>query len=420
MSTIAVIGGGAAGFFGAITAAQQAREAGKPVRVLVLEKGPAFLAKVRISGGGRCNVTHACFDPRALAAHYPRGERALIGPLKRFSPTETIAWFEARGVRLKTEEDGRMFPVTDQSQTIIDALTDEARRLGVELIPRCGVERLELLPEGGFRLHLTGRHSLGEFLEAGTVLLASGGSRTAGPDHLAAALGHTVEEPVPSLFTFHIECDWLRSLAGVAVEPVEASVPGTRLAERGPLLATHWGASGPVILRLSAWGARELHRLDYRFPLAINWLPGSSREAILEEWQRRRESQPGALVTRSTMKPIPARFWEALVAAAGIDPATRWAIFSRGDRNRLLDQLTQSRFEVTGKSTNKAEFVTCGGVSLKEVTFKTMESRLVPGLYFAGEVLDIDGITGGFNFQAAWTTGWIAGCAMAEAIPGDE
>ncbi|HWL52715.1 MAG TPA: NAD(P)/FAD-dependent oxidoreductase [Chthoniobacteraceae bacterium] len=414
--TIAVIGGGAAGFFAAITAARQAREVGTPVRVVVLEKGAAFLSKVRISGGGRCNVTHACFEPRALAAHYPRGERALIGPFGRFSPRETIAWFEERGVRLKAEEDGRMFPVTDSSQTIIDALTDEARRLGVGLYTRCGVARLERRGQSGFRLHLTGRHPLGETLEADAVLLATGGSRSAGADHLAVSLGHRVEEPVPSLFTFHMECDWLRALAGVAVEPVEASVPGTGLLERGPLLATHWGASGPVILRLSAWGARELHARDYRFALQVNWLPGSRPEAITEEWQRRRASQPGALVARSPMKPIPARFWEALVAAAGIDPGTRWAIFSRDNRRRLLEQLTRSRFEVTGKSTNKAEFVTCGGVALREVAFRTMESRLAPGLYFAGEVLDIDGITGGFNFQAAWTTGWIAGCAMAEAV----
>ncbi len=413
MQTLAIIGGGAAGFFAAVTAAQAAHEAGLALRVVVLEKGGAFLSKVRISGGGRCNVTHACFDPRALATRYPRGERALIGPFRRFSPKETIAWFAQRGVELKTEEDGRMFPITDDSRTIIDTLMGEARRWGVELRGRCGVAGVERRADGGYTLALEGEAGR---LEAEALILASGGSRSADERHPAVALGHTVEVPVPSLFTFHIECDWLRGLAGVSVDPVEATVPGTRLRERGPLLATHWGASGPVILRLSAWGARLLHERDYRFPLEINWLPEWKEEALLAELARRRESEPGQQVARSPIRPLPQRLWEALVHAAGVAPERRWATFTRQERHALVNQLLRTRQEVTGKSTNKAEFVTCGGVRLAEVDFRTMESRLAPRLYFAGEVLDIDGITGGFNFQAAWTTGWIAGNAAVEAL----
>jgi len=407
---IVVAGGGAAGFFGAITAARRLREEGAPGRVTLLEKGSAFLTKVRISGGGRCNVTHACFDPRLLATHYPRGERALIGPFRRFSPADTVRWYEARGVPLKTEEDGRMFPVTDSSQTIIDCLLEEARREGVTLRTRCGIASVEREADG-FRLRL----SDGTAMRADRLLLATGGHRTAGGGggEIAAALGHTLEPPVPSLFTFHIETPWLRSLAGVSLDPAEVSIPGTGLRERGPLLMTHWGVSGPVVLRLSAWGARLLYERDYRFALRVNWAPHLHREAIEAELRARRETHPRALVTTQPLRPIPARIWEQLVLAAGIAPSTRWTVLPRQERHRLVETIAASSFAVTGKSTHKAEFVTCGGVRLGEVDFRTMESRIVPGLFFAGELLDVDGITGGFNFQAAWTTGWIAGNAMA-------
>jgi predicted Rossmann fold flavoprotein len=402
---VVVAGGGAAGFFAAITCAQAAPDA----EVTLLEKGPECLSKVRISGGGRCNVTHACFETRELAAHYPRGEQALIGPFNAFQPRDTVAWFEARGVPLKTEPDGRMFPTTDSSQTIIDCLLREAGAAGVKLVLNRGAESVTRRPEGGFALQL----SYGETLDCDRLLLATGGCRAPAPGQMAASLGHTMEPPVPSLFTFHIETPWVRELAGVSVAEAEASVPGTGLRERGALLLTHWGVSGPVILRLSAWGARELHGLNYRFPLRLNWLPHLDTEAVAAALQSRRDAQPARLVVNTPIAPLSARLTERLVRAAGIPGDARWASLSRAARHQLVQQLLRTELPVTGKSLNKDEFVTCGGVRLSEVNFRTMESRLCPGLHFAGELLDIDGLTGGFNFQAAWTTGWLAGRAMA-------
>jgi len=404
---VIVVGGGPAGVFAAIACAEAAPKA----EVTVLEKGPEFLAKVRISGGGRCNVTHACFEPRELAERYPRGERALIGPFKRFQPRDTVAWFESRGVKLKTESDGRMFPVSDDSRTIVDCLLRAAKVAGVKLLLRCGVERVTRLATGGFELAL----SDGDTLSCDRLLLATGGCRTTAVGNLAVSLGHTLESPVPSLFTFHIETPWLRELAGISVESAEVSVPGTGLREQGALLATHWGLSGPAILRLSAWGARELHSLDYRFPLYVNWLPQLGAEAVSGALQSRRNQQPARLVVNTPIPPLPSRLWEALVLAAAVGRDTRWAALTRAALHRLVQQLIRTELPVTGKSMNKDEFVTCGGVPLGEVDFKTMESRVCPGLHFAGELLDVDGITGGFNFQAAWTTGWIAGRAMAGA-----
>ena len=401
---IIVVGGGAAGFFAAITAA----EASPDVRVLLLERGPQVLAKVRISGGGRCNVTHACFDSREFANRYPRGEQALIGALKRFQASDTVVWFAARGVQLKTESDGRMFPTTDSSETIVDCLMSAARNAGVSVRTNCGVDSAHRT-ETGFELTLTG----GETIPCDRLLLATGGCRAAIAGQLAASLGHTLEAPVPSLFTFQIALPWLRELAGVAVEIAAVSVPGTDLRERGPLLITHWGLSGPVVLRLSAWGARQLHALDYHFPLLVNWLPHLTSDALAREISSRRQAHGAKLVGNAPIAPLTARLWEALVRAAGLNRETRWAALTRAQQHQLAQQLTRTELAVTGKSLNKDEFVTCGGVKLGEVNFKTMESRVCPGLYFAGELLDIDGITGGFNFQAAWTTGWIAGNALA-------
>jgi predicted Rossmann fold flavoprotein len=400
-----VAGGGAAGFFAAITCAQTAPD----IAVALLEKGPQFLSKVRISGGGRCNVTHACFEPREFASHYPRGEQALIAPFRSFQASDTVAWFESRGVKLKTERDGRMFPVTDSSQTVIDCLLGEAKAAGVNLTLNRGIECVTKRPGGQFELRLAD----GETLDCDRLLLATGGCRVPALGQLAVSLGHTLEPPVPSLFTFHLEAPWVHVLAGVSVESVEASVPGTGLRARGPLLLTHWGLSGPVILRLSAWGAREMHGFDYRFPVRLNWLPHLGAEALAAELQARRASQPARLVVNTPIPPLTARLWDQLVRAAGIPGDTRWAALSRAGRHQLVQQLQRSDLQVTGKSLNKDEFVTCGGVRLSEVNFKTMESRLCPGLHFAGELLDIDGLTGGFNFQAAWTTGWLAGRAIA-------
>ena len=408
MKRIAIVGGGAAGVFAAVACAA-ARE-GRPTEIVILEKGPEMLTKVRISGGGRCNVMHACFDARALAANYPRGERALIGAFTRFGPADTKAWFEAHGVKLKTESDGRMFPVTDSSQTVIECLLREARLHNVIRLTGTDVRSVERVTGGGFSLSL----SDGSPLACDALLLATGGCGSGSGGELAASLGHSVEEPVPSLFTFNIPAPWLRSLAGLTMNPVEVTVPETPLRERGSLLVTHWGVSGPVILRVSAWGARVLQRGNYRFPLRINWLPDLNRQAIEAELRTRSASAQSGIVARTPIRPIPARLWERLVDLAGIDPTRRWVVLSKEAQRRLADQLTRTEVEVTGKSTNKAEFVTCGGVRLSEVNFRTMESRIQPGLFFAGELLDIDGITGGFNFQAAWTTGWLAGNAMSE------
>jgi len=402
-SKIVVVGGGAAGFFGAIAAA----ESGPHDGVVILEKGPRTLSKVRISGGGRCNVTHSCFDPRELSQRYPRGARALIGAFHRFGPTDTVAWFENRGVRLKTEADGRMFPDTDSSQTIIDCLTSAAEKSGVRVLTSTALSTIQKRPDGGFLLDF----SNGERMDCERLLWAGGGCRPEG--HPAVALGHSLMPPVPSLFTFQIDTPWLRDLPGISVASVQVSVPGTDLKERGPLLITHTGLSGPVVLRLSAWGARDLHSLRYEFPLRINWLPQTNRDFLIEELQARRESSGGQTILRTRWNPLPARLWESLVIQSGILPDTKWARLSRAEALNLATLLTSTELPVRGKSTHKEEFVTCGGIPLPEVDFKTMGSRIVPGLHFAGEALDIDGITGGFNFQAAWTTGWIAGNAMA-------
>lgn len=404
---IAIVGGGAAGFFAAITCA----EANPENEVSIYERGSEFLTKVRISGGGRCNVTHACFEPRAMSERYPRGERALISPLHRFSVSDTVAWFERRGVRLKTEEDGRMFPVSDSSGTVIDCLLYEARTAGVRVFARKGVDAVRRTNDD-FELHFAG----GKMAMCDRLLLATGGTRSASGGQIAESLGHVTAPPVPSLFSFHVIEAWLRSLPGVSVPEVEASLPDKGLRERGPILVTHQGVSGPVILRLSAWGARVLHEMDYQFTLRLNWLPGSSEETVRRELGSLRDSNPNRRVANSPLTPLPQRLWEQLTRQAGIDSAVRWTTLSRLQANALAALLVRTELTVHGKSLNKDEFVTCGGVKLTDVDFKTMESRILPGLYFAGELLDIDGITGGFNFQAAWTTGWIAGNAMARPL----
>ena len=402
---IVIVGGGAAGFFAALACAELRRDA----EILILEKTSHFLSKVKISGGGRCNVTHACFDAREFTTRYPRGERALIAPFKQFQAADTVSWFERHGVKLKTEADGRIFPMTDSSQTIIDCLIRAANEAGVKLKTSSCVESVVKRPDGRFELKLFN----GENLPCDRLLLATGGCRTPVLGQLAASLGHTLEPPVPSLFTFHIEIPWLRALAGVSLESVEASVADAKLRERGALLITHWGLSGPVILRLSAWGARVLHEKKYHFPLQINWLPHLNEEKITKEFQVCRKLQPAKFIINTPLAKLPARLWEQLVIAAGVARDMRWAALSGARQHQLTQQLLRSEFLVTGKSLNKEEFVTCGGVKLNEVNFKTMESKICPGLFFAGEVLDIDGITGGFNFQAAWTTGWLAGRALA-------
>jgi predicted Rossmann fold flavoprotein len=406
-SRIVIAGGGAAGFFAAIAAARGSSDC----EVSLFERSSQFLGKVRISGGGRCNVTHALFDPRMFTTQYPRGERELISPFHRFSARDTVAWFEAHGVRLKQEEDGRMFPVTDSSETIVDCLLAEAKAAGVRLFTRKGVEGARVQGQGGFDLKL----SNGDSMTCDRLLLATGGARSVVGAEIARSLGHTIESPVPSLFSLHVPSLWLRSLPGVSVNDVELSVG--KLRERGPMLITHNGVSGPAVLRLSAWGARTLHEMDYRFTLRVNWIPNIDEAALRTEFQSRRETQPNRRVNNSPVGQLPARLWEKFVENAGISPETIWTSLTRPGLTALIRQLRETKLEVNGKTMNKDEFVTCGGVRLREINFKTMESRVTPHLYFAGELLDIDGITGGFNFQAAWTTGWIAGHAMAGVEP---
>lgn len=395
------IGGGAAGFFGAITHAEHGGGS-----TLIVERAAKPLGKVKISGGGRCNVTHACFEPREFTKNYPRGAKALLGPLHRFGVEDTIEWFRARGVELWTQEDGRMFPTTDDSQTIIDCLQDSARRAGVEVRTRSGIRSIARGAHG-FRLE----SERGEVFEARRVLIATGGTRVAAGARLAEQLGHTLLPAVPSLFTFKIDDPRLADLPGIAVVVTECRVDGIKLVTKGPLLITHEGVSGPAILRLSAWGARELAALHYRFTLRVDWLPEVDVAAVL---QRQREQAGRQKVeTRSPFPEIPKRFWLRFLEAAAVPSDRNWADLTKAERKALVAQLTRAEFEVAGKNLNKDEFVTCGGVRLDEIDPKTMESRLCPGLYFAGEVTDVDGITGGFNFQNAWTGGYLAGAAAA-------
>ena len=406
---VIVIGGGAAGYFGAITAAEQLGAAGD---VTVYEATAHPLAKVRVSGGGRCNVTHACFDPRQLITRYPRGGRELLGAFHRWQPRDMIAWLAERGVETKTEEDGRMFPVTDDSATIVDCLTKAADAAGVRVITSMGVRKAERAgknPDDGFWVTLTD----GTGLRCEKLLVATGGNRSSVGFAIAESLGHTIEPLVPSLFTFHIDDARLIGLSGVSVENTVTAVRDTKLKESGPLLITHWGLSGPAILKLSAWGARDLAARNYEFVVTVNFVPPHSRDSLVRELTAVREKNPKKHIATWSPVPMPQRLWERFVASAGIPTATPWTNIGNAALAALATQLTASEFKVVGKSLFKDEFVTCGGVKLSEVDFRTMESRLCPGLHFAGEVLDIDGITGGFNFQAAWTTSRVAGSAMA-------
>ena len=396
-----VVGGGAAGFFAAITCAENSGKS-----VLILEKTPQLLHKVKISGGGRCNVTHDCFEPRELSRNYPRGEKSLIGPLHRFGAADTVDWFTSRGVTLKTEADGRMFPATDSSQTIVDILLGAADAAGVGVHTSEGVTSI-VKNEETFELET----DAGRSYTAANVLIATGGTRVAAGAKLAASLGHQLQPPTPSLFTFKIKDPRLDGLLGLSVSPAEVSIQESKLSSRGPVLITHWGMSGPGILKISAWGARELAERNYRFDISVNWLPDADPEAVVAE--KRRSEGKRQLSSRSPFASIPKRLWLRLLAAAEVPDALTWSQLSKTQATRLLSQLTAATFSVDGKSMNKDEFVTCGGVDLDEIDFRTMESKLVPGLYFAGEVIDVDGITGGFNFQNAWTSGFHAGSDIA-------
>jgi predicted Rossmann fold flavoprotein len=402
---IIIAGGGPAGFFAAIRCA----ELNPNLRVLIIEKASQTLGKVLISGGGRCNVTHACFDPAKLITFYPRGGNELRGAFSRFQPKDTEEWFESRGVKLKTEADGRMFPVTDSSETIAECLRSSAKKAGVRMHLVTNLLRVEKASKGGFRLEVRSEAQISH-LQTKKLLIATGSdSKTR---ETVQSLGHSIVEPVPSLFTFNIKDPRIDGLAGVSVE--NATLKMDSVTARGALLITHWGLSGPAVLRCSAWGARELQAKKYQAKLIVNWLDDYSFDEALEILTRNKEWKDNVrkkVGTTPAFSQIPARLWKLLTEFIG---EKNWADMSKAELRKLAQELTAGEFQITGKGQFKEEFVTAGGVSLKEVDFKTMQSRVVDNLFFAGEVLDIDGITGGFNFQSSWTTGWLAGTALAE------
>ncbi len=394
-----VIGGGAAGIFCAVNAARQT----PGLAVMVLEKTSKLLSKVRVSGGGRCNVTHACFDIPQMAGNYPRGEHFVRKAFHRWFTTDTIGWFADRGVELKTEADGRMFPTSDSSETIIDCLMKEVNAYGVEIRIHAEVKGVVGGVSGGFMVHLAD----GRSLHADYVCVACGGYPKSALFDWIRELGHTVEEPLPSLFTFNMPGNALNKLMGVSVPQAQVKISGTQLMERGPMLITHWGLSGPVVLRLSAWGARELAAKNYRFGIQVNWIGEYSEQKAREMLQEQRLERAGQAIAVRNPFGLPQRLWEHMLAAAGIG-SIRWADLPAREQNRLVTLLCAGTFAIEGKTTFKEEFVTSGGVKLSEVDPSSCESRKRPGLFFAGEILDVDGITGGFNFQHAWTSGWVA------------
>lgn len=404
---VIVIGGGAAGFFGAIACG----EADARQQIRILEAASDVLGKVKISGGGRCNVTHHCFDPALLVQNYPRGGKALRGAFSRFQPKDTVAWYKKRGVSLHTEADGRMFPATNDSATIIHCLTAAAQRLGIGVHTKAAVQRVER-QEGQFRVILRSK----EVYACDRLLLATGSSPQGYA--IARSLGHTLEPAVPSLFSFNVPDPSLHRLAGLSLDPVtvQLCVPGMLpLKQTGPILITHWGLSGPVILKLSAWGARVLHDAGYQGTLQINWRPNLPQEQLRQGLQDARQEAPKRAIANYCPFDLPQRLWHYWLEQVNLDHTLTWANLPKPALNQLVTAISKGTFPLRGKGVFKDEFVTCGGVKLSEVNFKTMESRRCPGLFLAGEVLDIDGITGGFNFQSAWTTGWLAGQGLCQS-----
>jgi predicted Rossmann fold flavoprotein len=400
-----VIGGGAAGFFCAINAARL----NPGLKVTIVEKTGKLLSKVKVSGGGRCNVTHACFDITEMSKRYPRGNNFVKKIFHQFFTTDTIEWFRERGVQLKTETDGRMFPVTDSSQTIVDCLLNEASRYGVSIVLNKEVKNL-LRTGDHFTIELkdTG------ILVADYVCVACGGyPRTDMFDWLLAT-GHTIEPPVPSLFTFNLPGHPIRELMGVSVPHAVIKLAGTKQEQEGPLLITHWGLSGPAVLKLSAWGAKELAARNYHFSVLVNWLPGMHENELSRKFQSLRYDIAAQKIGTKNPFGLPARLWEFLLQQCGIKTEIRWADLPAKESNKLVKQLCSSEFAVKGKTTFKEEFVTAGGIKLNEVDHTNLMSKKVPNLFFAGEILDVDGVTGGFNFQHAWSTGFIA----AESVAG--
>lgn len=403
---LVVIGGGAAGFFCAVNAARM-----NPVlQVTIIEKSNKLLSKVKVSGGGRCNVTHSCFSIGDMIKKYPRGASFLKKAFHHFFTTDTIAWFKERSVILKTEADGRMFPVTDSSQTIIDCLMKEANKYKVEILMNREIKELSKVDDTW--LMVNGDWSM----QADFVCIASGGYPKAAQFDWLKKAGHIIEDPVPSLFTFNMPGNVITALMGVVVENAAVKITGTKLSEQGPLLITHWGMSGPAILKLSAWGARELSACNWTFKLLVNWLPQFNDNTLREKMQQLRFDIATQKIANRNPFALPNRLWEYLLLQSGIKEDLRWADLPAKEQNKLIKNLCAQEFDVKGKTTFKEEFVTAGGIQLNEIDHNTMQSKIAPGLFFAGEVLNIDGVTGGFNFQNAWTTGWIAAKAISVEI----
>ena len=399
-----VVGGGAAGFFCAINAARLS----PTLEVVIVEKTSKLLSKVRVSGGGRCNVTHACFSIAEMIKKYPRGASFLKKAFHHFFTTDTINWFKDRGVELKTESDGRMFPSSNSSQTIVDCLLQEANRYGVEILLNKEVKAVKKVNDG-FELLFSNDTTLA----ANFLCVASGGYPKSTQFEWLHQIGHTIEAPVPSLFTFNMPGNPINGLMGITVEKVQVKIMGSKLAEEGPLLITHWGMSGPAILKLSAWGARELAAKNWQFGMVVNWLPVYNEQTLKDKFQLIRFDIAAQKITNRNPFLLPQRLWDYLLQQSGVIENSRWADLPAKEQNKLIKNICAQEFSVNGKTTFKEEFVTSGGIALEEVEHATMQSKIVPGLFFAGEVLNVDGVTGGFNFQNAWTTGWIAAKAIA-------
>ena len=403
MSRVLIIGGGAAGYFAAAN-----MDVSEDVKVQILEKSNKVLAKVKVSGGGRCNVTHACFEPKELVKFYPRGSKELIGPFTRFQPGDIFAWFEDRGVALKTESDNRVFPTTDSSQTIIDCLELATAKKNTRISLQSGITRISGREDKWF-VEIEGK----EEVEADAVIIAGGSSPLMWD--ILSELGLQMIDQVPSLFTFNIKDKRIDGFAGLSSAYAHVSIENSKFDSYGPMLITHWGLSGPGILKLSALAARELNNWDYRFKIKVNWLANEDFESVMDTMKRLREDQPKKAIFSFSPFEIPLRLWISL-CSDHITEQMKWADASNKALEHIANNLTRAIFEVNGKSTFKDEFVTSGGVDLTEINFKTMEAKRFPGLYFAGEVLNIDAVTGGFNFQAAWTTSWIAAKSISEKL----
>ena len=403
---LVVIGGGAAGFFCAINAAALHHE----LEIIIIEKTTKLLSKVKVSGGGRCNVTHSCFSIAQMIKNYPRGEIFLKKAFHQFFTTDTIEWFKQKGVELKTETDGRMFPVTNSSQTIIDCLMKEVNASGIKILMNKEVKKLSMV-NGQWSISFANDESM----IADFICVASGGFAKSIQFNWLKELRHSIEEPVPSLFTFNIPNNPIEELMGIAVD-ANVKISGTKFSQHGPLLITHWGFSGPAVLKLSAFAARELHKENYDFKIIVNWLPAYNEQTLRDKFFLSRIDLAAQKIVNRNPFFLPQRLWDYFLQQSGINENIRWADLPAKQQNILIKILCMQEFHVKGKTTFKEEFVTAGGIKLNEIDANTMQSKIVPNLFFAGEVMDVDGITGGFNFQHAWTSGWISGKAIGENL----